>query len=89
MKLTSVVVGDFNGDKIPDVAVANAGSNTVSILVGNGDGTFRPAQNFFITGSAPRSIVVGDFDGDDRPDLAVANATSENVSILMNNTAPH
>ncbi len=37
---SSVVVGDFNGDGVPDFATANFGANTVSVLLGNGDGTF-------------------------------------------------
>src|SRR5437588_9731442 len=42
----SVAVGDFNGDGKPDLAVANNGSNNVSVLLGNGDGTFQAATNF-------------------------------------------
>jgi hypothetical protein len=50
----SVAVGDFNGDGIPDLAVANNGDNTVSVLLGNGDGTFQAAQNF-AAGSNPQA----------------------------------
>jgi hypothetical protein len=39
----SVAVADLNGDVRPDLAVANSGSNSVSVLLGNGDGTFAPA----------------------------------------------
>jgi hypothetical protein len=39
-------MGDFNGDGHLDLAVANQGSNNVSLLLGNGDGTFQAAQNF-------------------------------------------
>src|SRR6266851_9785152 len=78
---SSVVVGDFDRDGKPDLAVTNAGSNTVSVLLGNGDGTFQAARNFPV-GSFPRSVAVGDFNGDGTLDLAVANAGSNNVSVL-------
>jgi hypothetical protein len=45
-KPAGVVVGDFNDDGVPDLAVANTGSNNVSILIGNGDGTFKAAVNY-------------------------------------------
>jgi hypothetical protein len=69
----SVAVGDFNGDGKPDLAVANQGSNNVSVLLGNGDGTFQAARNF-AAGSSPSSVAVGDFIGVGRLDLAVGNA---------------
>jgi hypothetical protein len=81
----SLAVGDFNGDGVQDLAVANNGSNNVSVLLGNGDGSFQAAQNFGV-GSSPWSLAVGDFNGDGKPDLAVANASSDNVSVLINNT---
>ena len=81
----SVAVGDFNGDGVQDLAVANQGSNNVSVLLGNGDGTFQAARNFD-AGRSPVSIVVGDFNGDGVQDLAVANQLGNNVSVLINNT---
>ena len=81
----SVAVGDFNGDGVEDLAVANHSSNNVSVLLGNGDGSFQAALDFG-AGSSPRSVAVGDFNGDGRPDLAVANENSNNVSVLINNT---
>ncbi len=82
----SVAVGDFNGDGIQDLAVANSGfPYNVSVLVGNGDGTFQAAMNFS-AGREPRSVAVGDFNGDGKQDLAVANRGSNNVSVLINNT---
>src|SRR5213083_3066427 len=67
----SVAVGDFDGDGRLDLAVANNGSDDVSVLLGNGDGTFQPAVNYPV-GEFPWSVAVGDFDGDGRLDLAVA-----------------
>jgi len=80
-----VAVGDFNGDGVQDLAVANGNSNNVSVLLGNGDGSFQGARNFGV-GVFPRSVAVGDFNGDGVQDLAVANFNSDNVSVLINNT---
>jgi hypothetical protein len=79
----SIVTGDFNGDGIPDLAVASF-SGAVSVLLGNGDGTFRGHVDY-TTGAGARGIVTGDFNGDGRLDLAVANQTSNTVSILLGN----
>src|SRR6266849_2455137 len=81
----SVAVGDFNGDGRQDLAVANQNSNDVSVLVGNGDGSFQSPRNF-AAGSFLWSVAVGDFNRDGRPDLAVANQNSNNISVLINNT---
>jgi hypothetical protein len=82
----SVAVGDFNGDGVQDLAVANEGpfSNNVSVLLGNGDGTFQRAVDYS-TGTTPLSVAVGDFNGDGVQDLAVTNAGSNNVSVLLGN----
>ena len=67
------MAGDFTGDGRTDLAVANYGSdNDVSILLGNGDGTFQN-QVTYAVGSDPDALVTGDFTGDGRTDLAVAN----------------
>jgi hypothetical protein len=79
------VVGDFNGDGTPDLAVANTGDNTISVLLGNGDGTFQNQQQTYATGLAPLSIAVGDFRGNGRLDLAVANRDDITVSVLLGN----
>ena len=81
---SSVAVGDFNGDGKEDLAVANYGSNTLSILLGNGNGTFQTQQTL-ATGSGPGPVVVGDFNGDGKEDLAVVNEASNTVSVFLGN----
>ena len=88
----SMAIGDINGDGSPDLAVANyyinlntrSYGNTVSVLLGNGNGTFRAAQSF-ATGSLPNSVTLADLNGDGRVDLAVANYRSSSVSVLLGN----
>jgi hypothetical protein len=79
-----LVAGDFADDGHLDLAVANDGSNTVSILVGNGDGSFQPPIEY-ATGIQPMQIVAGDFSGEGRPDLAVANFVSGSISVFRSN----
>ena len=79
----SVAVGDFNGDGIPDLAVANYGENTVTILLGSGNGTFAASATKPATGAAPSSVAVGDFNGDGTPDLAVTSEGSNTVTVLQ------
>ncbi|QQS48739.1 MAG: VCBS repeat-containing protein [Acidobacteriota bacterium] len=69
----AAVTADFNGDQKPDLAVANEDSSNVSVLLGNGDGTFDTAitvGNFGLT-FRPTSLAAGDFTGDGKIDLAV------------------
>ncbi len=80
----AIVAGDFTGDGHLDLAVANANSSNVSILLGNGDGTFQP-QVTYAVGSAPDAIVAGDFSGNGHLDLAVANEFGNTVSVLLGN----
>ena len=83
----SVTVGDFNGDGKSDLAVANAASNNVGVLLGNGTGGFAAAVTYASGGSSPCSVTVGDFNADGKSDLAVANAYSDNVGVLLGNGA--
>ena len=72
----------MNSDGKPDVVVANDGSNDVSILLGNGNGTFQAPVNY-AAGAGPDSVAIADVDGDGKPDVVTANRGSNNVSVLL------
>ncbi len=78
-------MGDFNRDGMLDPAVANFYSNDVSVLLGNGDGSFQAAQSFGVSGY-PTSVVAADFNSDRALDAAVASQAPDNLSVLINNT---
>jgi hypothetical protein len=80
----AVAVADFNGDGKADLAVADYSTGKVSILLGNGDGTFQAAHTYDV-GSEPNSIAVADLNGDGIPDLVTANRASFTVSVLLGN----
>ena len=81
-----VAVGDFNDDGKLDIAVGNGTANTVTILLGNGDGTFtQPSGSPVSVGTNPDAIAVADFRGNGKLDLAVANYGSNNVTLLLGN----
>jgi hypothetical protein len=84
--LTTVAAADFNGDGKLDVVTANPGAGTVSVLLGNGDGTLSSPIDH-AGGSSPTAVAVGDFNGDGRPDVAAANRGSHAVSVLLNDGA--
>ena len=67
--------------------MANLNSVNVSVLLGNGDGTFRAKINYAV-GSGPISIALGDLDSDGKLDFAVANRYSDTVSIFINTISP-
>jgi hypothetical protein len=81
---SAIVTGDFNGDGKLDIAVTDSVNNSVTILLGNGDGTFGPPTTIPV-GGQPRAIVAGDFNNDGKLDLAVANYGDGTVTLLLGN----
>jgi hypothetical protein len=91
-----IVEGDFNQDGVPDLAVVNKATSTISIFMGqatNGvpNGTFAAHVDYNVGNpndvhpvAYPTSVAVGDFNGDGYPDLAVTNSNENSVSILLN-----
>jgi hypothetical protein len=77
-----VAIADVNGDTHPDLAVANAFTDDVSVLLGDGTGAFGPATSF-AAGDLPQALTVSDLNGDGNLDLAVADGNTGNVSVLL------
>ena len=84
----SIAVGDFNGDRLPDVAVTNSASGDITILTSGGtrSATLNVLPNI-AAGQTPRGIATGDFDDDGRLDLAATDSSLNRVMILLNATA--
>jgi Calx-beta domain/FG-GAP-like repeat len=81
---SAIVAADFNADGRLDLATANSGSNMVSVMLGNADGTFQAAQNSGTgTPVSQLSLAVGDFNADGKLDIVTASAA--NVSVLLGN----
>jgi Bacterial Ig-like domain (group 3)/FG-GAP-like repeat len=79
-----LVEADFNNDGIPDLAITNV-NGTLSIFLGNGDGTFQTVKGQYTIGTGTYDVVAGDFNGDGNIDLATANGGSNNISVLLGN----
>jgi FG-GAP-like repeat/FG-GAP repeat len=77
-------VGDFNGDGKADLVVVNQGANTLSVLLGNGNGTFQPRTDY-ATGTSPWGVAVGDVNGDGKADVVVVNKGSNSLSVFLGN----
>ena len=74
---------DFDNDGFTDAVTANVADGTVSIVLGNGDGSFAP-QQVVAVGSSPRGVAVLDADGDGDLDIVVAASQSDNLALTLN-----
>jgi len=80
----AIATGDLNNDSHPDLAVVNQADNTVSVLLGNGDGTFTAATNSPLgTGQGPTAVTISDFNADGNPDIAVTDPQTDSVSVFL------
>ena len=79
----SVAIGDLNGDSIGDVAVANFGSNDVSVILGGQNGFVAAPGSPFAVGRRPEGIAVGDLNGDGKGDVVTANSGDDDVTVLL------
>jgi hypothetical protein len=82
----ALAAADLDGDADPDLAVANQGSNNLTVLRNNGGGNFfQPGSSPETVGADPYGVAAGDIEGDGDPDLTVVNYGSANVTVLRNN----
>lgn len=81
----AVALGDFDNDGIADLVTANFFSSTVSVLRGNGDGTFQPAVDFW-SGDATTGVAVGDFNSDLRLDVVAGRLQNDHLALLLNDS---
>ena len=79
-----LVAADFDGDRIPDLATSNNSGNSVSVLLSDGGGGFRPAAGSpFSAGRAPYPLAVADWNGDGRLDVATPDVNGHTVTVLL------
>jgi hypothetical protein len=81
---SALASADFNGDGKRDIVVANEQANTVSVLLGNGNGTLQTKTDYPV-GAAPDAVATGDFNGDGHPDIVTANFSAGTISLLLGN----
>ncbi len=84
----SIAIADFNRDGKADLAFSNTGWNDISLLLGDGDGTFQSPMEFHLGTAYVGELAVADFDGNGTPDLAVAGfggaIGANNIAVLLN-----
>ena len=80
----SVAVGDLNGDGIPDIVTANRIDDTVSVFLGNGDGTFQPPKTYAV-GARVWRVTLADVNNDGRLDILTVNKGDNTISVLLGN----
>ena len=80
----SVALGDFNGDGNLDIVTANSGTASVTVMAGNGDGSFGIQQNIVVA-DAPSAVVAADLDGDGHVDIAYTEPDRGAVGVLIGN----
>ena len=78
----ALAIGDINGDRVPDVAVANGVSNNVTVLLGDGKGALA-ADATLSVGREPYAIAVGDLNGDGKADIVTANSGDNDITVLL------
>jgi len=83
-------VGDLRGNGINDLVVSNAYDNTVSVLLGNGNGTFQPAVNYSMSNNTqmannPGSVTLASLRNNGRLDMVMSNYGTSNVTVLLGN----
>lgn len=79
---TTVTPTDVNQDGLTDLLTTNIGSNTLSILLGNGDGTFRDQVQLNVC-KEPRSLALGSFNRDSYPDVVLACSGGDEIAVLL------
>ncbi|HVN87467.1 MAG TPA: VCBS repeat-containing protein [Candidatus Binatia bacterium] len=81
--VVGIVSGDFNGDHLPDLAVASSDAKQVTILLGDGLGGFTQATTSGALANKPAAIAADDFNGDGNLDVAVTESSTDNIEVLL------
>ena len=79
---TTITTGDLNHDSFTDLVTTNIASNTLSILLGNGDGTFRDQMQLHVC-QEPRALVMGNFNQDEHADVVLACSGGDEIALLL------